>query len=473
MTIRRLSFVDALRELPPEWPHDPLPAIRSALDETQEKIVVLDDDPTGVQTVHDVPVLAEWPVERLVDELTNEFRTLYLLTNSRSVSIGEARSINADAGRNLAEAARRTGRRIAVVSRSDSTLRGHYPGEVEALARALGQESDSQLLIPFFLEGGRYTINNVHYVAEGEWLIPAGETESARDLTFGYSASDLREWVQEKTKGRIHSDDVASVSIEDIRLGGPDRVAERLADLTRGAVCVINAASMRDLEVFTQGLLEAERRGQRFLYRTAASFVRARSGLEARPLLTREEMDLPDSGAGLVLVGSHVPRTTAQLTHLLGQHGVIGIEVQVEELLSREHMEREVRRAAQETDGGLRGGSDVALFTSRRVAWGRDAQESLSMSRRVSEGLVAIARAIKVRPRYLLAKGGITASDIATRGLSVRRAMVLGQVLPGVPVWELGPESRYPGLKYIVFPGNVGGPEALTEVATKLRRTDQ
>ena len=47
--------------------------------------------------------------------------------------------------------------------------------------------------------------------------------------------------------------------------------------------------------------------------------------------------------------------------------------------------------------------------------------------------------------------------------------MALGQVLPGVPVWELGPESRYPGLKYIVFPGNVGDSEAVREVVMKLR----
>jgi len=74
-----------------------------------------------------------------------------------------------------------------------------------------------------------------------------------------------------------------------------------------------------------------------------------------------------------------------------------------------------------------------------------------------------------VKPRYILAKGGITSSDLATKGLAVKRAWVLGQILPGVPVWRLGPESDAPGMVYIVFPGNVGGPEALAEIVTKFQ----
>jgi hypothetical protein len=51
----------------------------------------------------------------------------------------------------------------------------------------------------------------------------------------------------------------------------------------------------------------------------------------------------------------------------------------------------------------------------------------------------------------------------------VRRAQVLGQIVPGVPVWRLGPESKYPGLPYVVFPGNAGGPDALASVIRVLR----
>ncbi len=458
-----------LDSLPDEWHHEALPAIQEQIRLSRRKVFVLDDDPTGAQTVYGVPVLTEWPLEALRAELENDLTASFLLTNSRSVPLAEARALNAEIGRSLREAARQSDREFAVVSRSDSTLRGHFPGEVEALAEALGQEFDAWLIIPFFIEGGRYTIDDVHYVAEGEWLTPASETEFSRDAAFGYRASNLRRWVEEKTEGRVPAESVASISIEDIRFGGPQRVAKRLAHLARGSICVVNAATMRDMEVFTLGLLMAEAQGRRFLYRTAASFVRARIGLGPRALLTRAQLNVPEAGGGLLVVGSHVLRTTSQVNALLAQPGMVRLELDVEALLDDTRWQAEIARMALQADRALRRGEDVVLFTSRRLITGGDAVSSLSIGQRVSKGLVAIVRAIPTRPRYLLAKGGITSSDVATQGLGVKRALVLGQILPGVPVWQLGPESRYPGLAYIVFPGNVGGPRALTEIVRALK----
>jgi uncharacterized protein YgbK (DUF1537 family) len=247
-------------------------------------------------------------------------------------------------------------------------------------------------------------------------------------------------------------------------------VAEGLAGLKPGGVCVVNSASYRDIEVFVLGLLTAEERGQQFLYRTAASFVRARAGLPGRPLLTQADLDLSDSGAGLFIVGSHVPRTTSQVNALLAHPGIVSIEINVKELLEEQRWENETKRAAQQADRALRRNQDVLIYTSRQLIIGEDADSSLSISQRVSEGLVTIVQDISTRPRYLVAKGGITSSDVATRGLGIKRAMVPGQILPGVPVWRLGSESRYPAMPYIVFPGNVGGPEALVEIVTAFRR---
>ena len=75
---------------------------------------------------------------------------------------------------------------------------------------------------------------------------------------------------------------------------------------------------------------------------------------------------------------------------------------------------------------------------------------------------------VTFRPRFVIAKGGITSSDVAARVLRVRRGMVVGQIIPGVPLWRLGEESRWPGLIYVSFPGNLGGPTALTDVVEKL-----
>ena len=463
------SLAATLANLPPEWPADPLPAIRAAVRAADEMLVVLDDDPTGTQSVHGIRVLTAWSVDALRAELDSEMPAVYLLTNSRSMPLARAQSLNAEIGRNIQAAARPGGRRPVVISRSDSTLRGHFPGEVDALAAALGGGFDATLLIPAFIAGGRYTIDDVHYVADGDRLIPAGETDFARDATFGYRASNLREWVAEQTGGRVPAARVAAISIETIRYTGPDGVADQLAMLQAGGICVINAAGERDLAVAALGILQAEARGKRFLYRTAASIVPLRAGIRPRPLLERADLDLPAAGGGLIVIGSYVSKTSGQVAALLEQPGVASVEVDVGALLANEGWDREIARVAQAADQRLRAGQDIAIFTSRRLVTGADAESSLAIGRRVSDGLVAIVRAITTRPRYLLAKGGITSSDTATRGLDVRRAQVLGQILPGVPVWRLGPESRYPEMVYIVFPGNVGGSGALAEVVAALR----
>ena len=111
----------------------------------------------------------------------------------------------------------------------------------------------------------------------------------------------------------------------------------------------------------------------------------------------------------------------------------------------------------------------MLIYTGRQLVTGKDAQSSLSIGQKVSAGLIAILDKISTRPRYILARGGITSSDVATEGLKVKHAMVSGQILPGVPVWKLGEESRWPGLAYIVFPGNVGDSNALVVVVERLR----
>ena len=141
-----------LNTLPAEWPDDLLPSIQTLVEKSGSKIVVLDDDPTGTQTVYDVPVLTEWSQSSLTTVLSEPEAIVYILTNSRSVSLPQAQAINREIARNLKAASQSTGRDFVFVSRSDSTLRGHYPGEVTALADAVGQSFDGTLIVPFFLE---------------------------------------------------------------------------------------------------------------------------------------------------------------------------------------------------------------------------------------------------------------------------------------------------------------------------------
>jgi uncharacterized protein YgbK (DUF1537 family) len=217
------------------------------------------------------------------------------------------------------------------------------------------------------------------------------------------------------------------------------------------------------------GLHAVEESGKRYLFRSAPAFVRAYLHITPRPLLTPEELLLPRSGGGLVVVGSYVPISTAQLSWLLGHSNIEAVEVEVGKLLEPDQLQRTLHAAVTRTELALRAGRDVVIFTSRELVTGLDAQESLDIVNQVSNSLIQIVRGISVRPRYVLAKGGITSSDVATKGLGIRRGMVLGQLAEGVSVWECGPESRYPGLMYIVFPGNVGETQTLGEVVNSLK----
>ncbi|HVZ63768.1 MAG TPA: four-carbon acid sugar kinase family protein [Lacunisphaera sp.] len=446
------------------------PAPTLAPEPAKAKVIVLDDDPTGTQTVHGIPVLTTWSVDALAAELIDPAPCAYLLTNTRAFPRTEACRINREIGGQLRVAAAATGRPFRVISRGDSTLRGHFPAETDALAAGLGAAFHATLVIPAFFAGGRYTIGDVHYVAQGEDLVPVGETEFAHDPEFGFRASDLRAWVEEKTAGAHPAATVRSVSLELLRLGGAEAARDELLSIPAGGIAIVNAAAPGDLAVLTHAIARAEERGRRFLFRTAADFVPAYAGISRRPLLEAREMRSAEPGAGgLIVAGSYVGRTSSQLRELVARHpSMVSVEVEVAKLIDAASRESEVRRAHDGVAAALRGGRDVVLFTSRALAQGASAEEFGRIGQRVMAALVDIVRTLEVRPSWIVAKGGITSSDLATRALGIRRAIVLGQALPGLPVWAPGPESKWPQLPYIVFPGNVGGPDALAELVRRL-----
>lgn len=467
---------ETLKSLPSEWHVDPTEEIQRLEDNGVAKVlVVLDDDPTGTQTVHGVTVLTEWSIESLVQQFRKKPSCFFILTNSRALSTEKAILLTKEICKNVKIAAASVENiGYTVVLRGDSTLRGHFPEEADAAASVIG-ETDAWIICPFFLQGGRYTIADVHYVADGNRLVPAGRTEFAKDAAFGYKASNLREWVEEKTKGRVSARSVASVSIEAIRNGGPDAVCQQLCNLPKGSVCVVNAASERDVAVFAAGMIKAEIKGKRFLCRTAASFVSARIGIKPKDAITPRELGIfGKQNGGLIVVGSYVPKTTKQVEELKAQcgHFLKSIEVRVDAIALKSEREREeeIIRTVELADIFLKSKNDTLVMTSRELVKGSSASESLDINSKVSSALVEIVRRIQTRPRYLLAKGGITSSDLATKAMGARHAEVVGQALAGVPLWQLGPESRHPGVPYIVFPGNVGGNDALAQVVKNWSR---
>ena len=337
-----------------------------------------------------------------------------------------------------------------------------------ARRRVTGKGFDGVLLVPAYFEAGRFTAGDIHWANVAGEPVPVGASEFAKDATFGYTSSNLREFVAEKSNGTITADQVHSISLTDIREGGPDRVAEILGAVTGGAWVVVNATDYADLEIVILGALQAQEAGKSFVYRCGPSFPRALAGLEPQGPLTAAQIwpaGRP-GGHGLVVVGSHVGLTSRQVAKAQERGGLIEAELHVPTLLDPERRDAHVAAIGKEVAEAL-ATSDVLLFTSRTLLRGGDADDSLAISRNVSTAVVEVVQAaLAAHPAWVVAKGGITSHDVAVRGLGIRRAEVIGQLFPGMvsvfrPI-EAAPEAV--GTPYVVFAGNVGNDDTLADV---------
>jgi uncharacterized protein YgbK (DUF1537 family) len=437
---------------------------------TSRRIAVLDDDPTGSQTVHGVQVVTSPDSAAIDAALAEPGSTCFVLTNTRSLPEADAVQLNIRLGRSLLE----SGAPVDIVSRGDSTLRGHVIAEVRALDDArrdvLGVGYDGVLLVPSYFEAGRFTVGDVHFADD----VPVGETEFARDATFGYAASNLRDFVAEKSGGAVDRGDVHSIGLFDIRLGGPARVAEILRGVTGGAFVVVNATGYADLETVVLGLRQVEAEGRAFLYRSGPSFVRALAGLDARAPLTRDEIWPAGhpGGHGVIVVGSHVCLSSSQMAVARARGQFEEIELDVAELVDSTRRDAHVAAVGRRVVSAL-GRADVLLFTSRTLSRAEDPDASLGISRAVSGAVVEVVHAARAaRPAWVVAKGGITSHDVALRGLEIGRAEVLGQLLPGmVSVFRpIEAPEEVVGVPYVVFAGNVGDENTLADVADVFRK---
>lgn len=449
--------------------------LAQAMEGFQKKIVVLDDDPTGVQTVHDVSVYTDWEEDSIRQGFLEKESMFFILTNSRSFSAEETEKVHRDIARRVGSIARELGRDFMMISRGDSTLRGHYPLETETLAeelkRSAGQSVDGEILCPFFPEGGRFTIDNVHYVKEQGQLIPAGMTEFAKDKTFGYQHSDLCAYIEEKTEGRYHKEDCISISLEELNRLDVSGIKEKLMKAQDMARIVVNAVSYGDLKVFCAALVLAMKEGKQFLARSAAAFPKVLGRISDQPLLGRKQLEEEAKNGGIVLVGSHVKKTTAQLECLKSLTGNLDfMEFQVNACFAENGLEKEVENTVAKAEASILEGRTAVIFTSRTLLAPEDMtpEEKLQISVKISDAVTSIIGKLHVKPRFIIAKGGITSSDVGTKALRVKKARVMGQVKKGIPVWMTGQESKFPGMPYIIFPGNVGEVSTLKEIVEEL-----
>lgn len=441
---------------------------------SDEKIIVLDDDPTGVQTVHNVYVYTDWSVESIRNGFLQNNKVFFVLTNSRGLTESQTEQLHLEIGKNILQVSRELKMHYLIISRSDSTLRGHYPLETQTLKDCIERFSDKridgEIVIPFFKEGGRYTIDNIHYVDYEGTLHPAAETEFARDTTFSFRNSDLPLYIEEKTKKNYVSQSVTCISLESLRNQDFDGILNQLIEVTNFNKIIVNAIDDIDLNVFCIALYRAMKRGKYYIFRTAASFVKALGGFEKQALLKKEEMVMEKcgnkiGGGGIVIAGSHTAKTTEQLEVLSELTDCAFAEFH-SDLILNDRLDEEVERVCEICCNSIKNGMTIVVYTNRKVLSLKDDTPEVALMRaiRISEALQSIVKNLSICPKFIVAKGGITSNDIGVKALQVKKAIVLGQIKPGIPVWRTDKNSKFPEIPFVIFPGNVGTRETLKEV---------
>jgi uncharacterized protein YgbK (DUF1537 family) len=431
------------------------------MNKTQPKIIVIDDDPTGSQTVHSCLLLLKWDVDTLTQGLQDSAPIFFILSNTRAMNPAEAISTTEEICHNLKIAIANTGiKNFLVVSRSDSTLRGHYPLETDVIAQALGG-FDAHFLTPAFFEGGRVTVDQVHYLLIDGVRTPVAQTEFARDSVFSYSHSYLPDYVAEKTQGKISSEQVVKISLADVR----DRqIQTTLSGLHNNQCVVVDGETQADFDLFAEAILEATAQGKRFLFRSAASLLTSLAQLGSQPIAPENMASYRRTEQpGVVLVGSHVQKTTQQLNQLLKQEQVVGIEVNVVSLRDQHQAKNTLLKSVlTAVDRAFRQNKTAVIYTSRGELSFDDAVQRLQFGVEVSALLMEIVQGLPSNLSFLISKGGITSNDVLSVGLNLTQARLLGQILPGCSVIRTASDHpQFPNLPVVLFPGNVGDQDSL------------
>ena len=445
----------------------------------RRKLIVVDDDPTGSQTVHSAPLLLRWDAETLRQGLRHPSPLLFLLANTRALAPEQARARVQEICRALRpqlDQARAAGEldRWLIVSRGDSTLRGHFPVEVEAIAAELGP-FDATLLAPAFLPGGRTTAGGVHYL-HGE---PVHTTPFARDRLFAFSTSDLPAWVEEKTTGRVPAVAVQRLDLRDLEAPA-ELLRARLDTLSNAPVVVVDAERPEQLEALgravwavTDPALAAPRR---LLFQSAASLInglvplppqpRDPSGLAALRRRSARGTPLP----ALVMVGSHVPLADAQLEVLLQDPGCCPVELPVPKLarVLEGPAAPELLPALEQTwlaqlRTCLGRGLTPVLYSSRGELACASAGERRRFGLQLAALMARLAAALAPELGLIISKGGITTHTLLAEGLELSWVELQGQLLPGLSLVLTPPEAAVPGLPVITFPGNLGDADTLRQ----------
>ncbi|MDO4607171.1 MAG: four-carbon acid sugar kinase family protein [Bowdeniella nasicola] len=457
-------------------PYGPAPQIsaadvRAARTGRTRPLVVLDDHASGTQSVADLPVVTAWSREDLRWALQAEAPAVIVETGTRAMAAVDTEERDFDVTRAALAAAADIGEDIDVALRSDSTLRGHYPLETDVISACLRDDAehsvDGLIICPAFPDAGRITVDSIHYVkGERDVYHPVHLTEYASDPQFPFDTSNIPQWIEERTRGRIGASEVFRLTLDVLRQG-PDAVSNLLMQARRRIPVVVDAVTEADLRCLAVALYHAEERGRRFLFRVAPQFIRAYLGQEEpRPLAGADVEALREGGLaegakhGLVVVTQPTGLVDRQLRALRRRRGLREVEVKLPALADHRrdlHIDEVVARVVQNLAV-----DHTVLRLSRE---GQAGESEFRLRREVDTALLEIIRRVvaATQLRFVVARGGMIAMTVA-RGMGVRRAWVHGPLLPGaVSLWSAA-QGAARGVPFAVYAGTIGDDESLADV---------
>lgn len=422
-------------------------------------ILILDDDPTGTQSMAGVPVVLRTDEDTIRAAAADAPAAIHLVTNSRAWSPEEAHARTV--------AAARAGRVVLpeaeLVLRGDSTLRGHVWEEYDALREvAYPGEEPVLLLAPALPEAGRITVDGVHLLETDGQRQPLHDTAYARDPAFGYPDADLLSWADHRSGGAFSRSRGRTLHLDDLRSGGGAAVAGLLGEVAAGrgpAVCAADAVTIADLQLIMDGYREARAARVPVILRTAPTGAGVLTGATATGTV-----ELPaDADGVLVVCGSYVPRSVRQLGALVERHPAALVELSPAELV-RVGPETLAPRLAGELAERLDRDGLAVLAVERP---GEDGPGDLDRQAAVAEALVAVVRHLERTPGVVITKGGVTSATVIRDGLGASMASVIGPVVSGVGRWDAVGDGRR--VSCLVVPGNVGDDHILRGLVDALR----
>ncbi len=439
------------------------------------KIVVIDDDPTGSQTVNNCLLLLKWDYSTLVKGFECESNLFFILANTRSLSENDAKLTIKEICNNLKEVIAyeySKKEEIIFVSRGDSTLRGHNFLEPNTINNCLGP-FDATFHIPAFIEGKRLTVNGCHFVDK----IPVDQTIFAEDKIFGYKTSNIKNLLFQQSKSQINLDDIQNIKLSDFEILEVDEkniIFQKLKNLKNNTHVIVDIENYSQLNKFSLVINKLSKQ-KRFLFRTAASFISSISDIKSNPQediffsnvirKNNENKFLP----GLVVVGSFIELSTLQLKNLLKISRCEPIELDVFEffrIISSENNQDKMKlfrnKLLLEIRSNLNKGKTPVLFTSRKFM-SLDCSEQFNFYNSLALFIANLVADLKNEIGYLISKGGITTNVILSNGLKADYVYLEGQIITGISLvtYKLRNDEKLP---IVTFPGNIGTQDTLLKV---------